>query len=1342
MKNIYAILFTLFLVPLLYAQEPPPMKINQIKVEDGLSQGTVYSILQDSRKFMWFSSYEGLNRYDGHEVKVYRFNPTDSTSLQGSSTIGIVEDKNGDIWVGSEKSLNHYRRQTDDFEPIFAQDESGKIKESINLPFDVDDTHIWYVNNVEGIIKYNFTTKQKQIVTSQFKYKRSTYVNNSTIRTKDGKIWFRLERGIIVIDPEHPENNQWYFSENIKNKLGEPTLIICAFEDAQGVIWLGSRDKIILFYPQSETYETISIGNELGRVVTDIKEDQNGNILIGTEDKGIIFFDKKTKQLQPLQSTFNFPYDQKIYAAATVYTDKEGIIWSNTDPIGINSIVPNFKFFKKFDEKFFEKFDFKSAMIRCFAERTDGKLWIGTYEDGIFLFNPETNEIEKKIVTEKGFDQNHAGTLLLDQNQGLWIGTYNGLYFLENENSEVKKIWNRAYPEKLESSNLFWHIVEAKDGTIIFATDAGIYFLKKGDDKIQILDTLQNIVSGFLFLDEKERVFIPEYFNGFYILDYQDWFQNNSITKREVKHFLPEINVKCFYQKPNENILWVSTNNGLLKIHHQEDWSAIDSIRHYTQVDGLPSNYIYGILEDKEGNLWMSTNRGICKFNPTTEIYNNYSTSSGIQGYEFNSNSFLKATNGEFYFGGTQGFNRFTPSEISKNPNPPLSIELIDFQINGKKATSFGNIGELASLTLQPQQNTFTFKYVAIDYISDGENQYQVLLNGIDEEWQMMGNKNNVRYTKIPPGNYTFQVKAANSDGIWLNEIKTISIKILAPWYQTTLAYLLYISTLGILFYVIYKFRKRRQQLKLELHQKELAAERLQEMDQFKSTFYTNITHEFRTPLTVIQGMSEELRGNIPAKKLIQSNTQKLLQLINQLLDLSKVESGSMPLNLVQSDIINYLNYLIESVHSYAFSKKINLSFYAELEELKMDFDEEKMQSILLNLISNAIKFTPEYGKIMIVGTKIAMEGQPFFKIKISDTGIGISPKMLPFIFDRYFQIKTLDKEGNQGSGIGLALVKELTEMLNGKIEVKSEKARGTTFTLIFPISNQAKMNKLVKPKLSDGFFIDHNNGITKSKIDRVNPVFEKEKDLPHLLVIEDNYDVIQYLNSILNKKYQIVFAKNGAAGIDKALLEIPDIIISDVMMPEKNGFEVCATLKQDERTSHIPIILLTAKATTKDKIEGLQYGADAYLEKPFNKEELFVRLEKLLELRKRLQEHYSNYSFSSTATKSATKEDLFLQKINKIIKEHLNDELFNTPFLCKKIGMSQSQLYRKLKALTGYSIANYIRLCRLQKAHTLLETSDLKINEVAYQCGFSNPSWFTQAFTENFGYSPSELRK
>lgn len=637
-----------------------------------------------------------------------------------------------------------------------------------------------------------------------------------------------------------------------------------------------------------------------------------------------------------------------------------------------------------------------------------------------------------------------------------------------------------------------------------------------------------------------------------------------------------------------------------------------------------------------------------------------------------------------------------------------------------------------SSITLKHDQNDVVLEYVGVQYNSGDRIQYKYKMEGVHQDWQMVGTERTARFNNLKAGSYTFFVNAANADGVWSDTPAFVHIKVLPPWWLTWWMKVIYFVVVLALAYALYAYQLNR---KLE----EQERKRLQELDDVKTKMYTNITHEFRTPLSVIQGVAEQLDGNEQAKEAIQRNSYNLLNLVNQMLDLSKLESGTLPIKMMRGDVINYLSYLTESFKSFSDSKNIKLHFLSEVKFLEMDFDPDKLMKIIVNLLSNAIKFTDDNGDVYVqVNIEKAKNqlskwrGAEVLLIKVKDTGIGIPAEELSNIFERFYQVDDGSTRKGGGTGIGLAYARELIKILNGRIEVESRVGKGTIFSVFLPIRKESTLHmKSATDELIQTFRYG------QRKEERVLDDFVPGVETPLALVVEDNRDVRDYLYNCLNGNFQLVFANDGAEGIDKAVELTPDIIVSDVMMPRKDGFELCATLKKDIRTSHIPIVLLTAKVDIDSRIQGLQHGADAYIAKPFHQKELLVQLSQLLVERRKLQELYSQKFQTATEHKE---EDQFLKNIIQIIETDMEKSI-DMNGLSDALAMSRTQVYRKVKALTGLSPTIYIRRIRLRKSKMLLSTTQLSISEIAYAVGFNEPAFFTRNFKEFYGKSPKEFR-
>ncbi|MBK7406885.1 MAG: response regulator [Saprospirales bacterium] len=720
----------------------------------------------------------------------------------------------------------------------------------------------------------------------------------------------------------------------------------------------------------------------------------------------------------------------------------------------------------------------------------------------------------------------------------------------------------------------------------------------------------------------------------------------------------------------------------------------------------------------------------------------------------------MKSAAGELLFGGINGFNLFDPDSIQDQPLVPPII-ITDFKLFNQSVpvrASAGDTLAYSSPLKQPASHTkeiklsywqddFSFEFAALNYLSPEKNKYKYQLLGNDKNWiETDAARNFANYTNLKPGTYTFRVIGSNNDGVWNKTGASVCIVIAPPWWRTWWAYVVYLLSLGAIGFFLWRNETRRQRMKHDLELKQLQADQLKELDQTKTRLYTNITHEFRTPLTVILGMADQLEKDPKNRlqeglRLIRRNGSHLLALINQLLDLAKLQSNRMVVQLIQGDIVVYLKYIAESFNSMAAAKDLRISTYSDPESIVMDFDRDKIMKIASNLLSNAVKFTPPGGEIIL---RIRLEKEQgsdaeTLVFDVSDTGIGIPPDQLPHIFERFYQADSSNTRKGEGTGIGLALVQELVKLFDGQISVESVQGKGSTFTVQLPIRHTAA--------LETELHIQEMQPLEEAVSERVPLVeggnqFSGNEDWPLMLIVEDNPDVRTFLVGCLDQQYRIVTAENGQIGINKALELVPDIIISDVMMPEKDGFEVCDILKKDTRTSHIPIVMLTARTTVEDRITGLERGADAYMAKPFHQGELIVQLQNLLDSRRRLQERYRNLdSPAEQATPDEKVEDAFLLELRGIIESQMADAGFSIEYLCRKMAMSRMQLHRKIKALTDQSTSLYIRSIRLQRARHLFTTTELNVSEVAYEVGFDDPKYFSRVFSEEFGVAPSDFR-
>jgi len=919
-----------------------------------------------------------------------------------------------------------------------------------------------------------------------------------------------------------------------------------------------------------------------------------------------------------------------------------------------------------------------------------GWIWYGTSMGGIIL---DKNGVQETFQVKDGLADKGQHLFYEDRTGELWSGGVRAITHIKVSDKGEVTFENFFADFEGGAFPLFREIVESPDGAIWAVSDKGLFRIK-GEKLIPWAfpapATPYPIITGSA-IDANDQLWLSTQGEGLW---------------------------QCRFDEKNEPIL----------VHQ---WSS---------KEGLLNDVVLDVHIDKKKRVWAVSQRGICcmQIEAKELQVQCYDESDGWLAAPTSHYQLLESSDNRLWALGSTGVTAFPLYGLPVNPVLPKSfitkVQLFDGKEDlyrfAENKEDEGGLPE--NLRLPFNKNFLRFYFTTTSHTKEKKNKFRFILEGLDPDWNEGSQTRNILYPGLQAGTYTFKVQAANNDGVWEQKMTTFSFTILSPWYQTWWAYTLMFLALSAISYYAYRFRLDRK-----LQQQETF--RLKELDRFKTRFYSNITHEFRTPLTVIQGMTNELAKDLPDQSqkkldLIRKNSRNLLDLVNQVLDLSKLRAGKLEPALVQSDIIVFLKYLVDAHESLAGLKQINLQFQSKQQSLMMDFDPKQLQLVVTNLISNAIKFTPEEGKVWVVVNQIDEVDPPLLDIQVRDNGIGIPAGDIPLIFDRFHQARRM--QDRQGSGIGLALVKELVEFMKGSIRIESELGKGSTFFLSFPIQHNAP---LVTDSTQDHFHIK-----TIPEIRIQAPVEVTKDGLPVLLIIEDSVDVTYYLQVCLEDQYQIVTCANGQEGVERAYELIPDVIISDVMMPKMDGFEVCRRIKTDVRTNHIPIILLTAKATMEDKLLGLDQGADAYLIKPFEKAELLLRLNKLMEIRQTLQKKYSSSLLNSQSSPKGrqTPVDEFMKKIEDAIIQGFQDEEFSVNELAAVVHLSRSHVHRKIKVLTGMSTAIYIRKVRLQKAKELLETTNSSISEIAYQVGFKSPVYFSQVFKETFGESPRKLRK
>jgi signal transduction histidine kinase/CheY-like chemotaxis protein/AraC-like DNA-binding protein len=1069
--------------------------------------------------------------------------------------------------------------------------------------------------------------------------------------------------------------------------------------------------------------------------------------------------------------------------------DRSGLIWVGTSGFGLYRINPNQRRFTH---------QLSGISIRHISVVSAEELFLLSYTND-FWYKQDGRLLGLQLLPDDSSTLDHEN-MLISKSGDYWIrqgssGQGDSKLIRHNPQTKTNKIYDISWHH-----NDFQPMIECQDGAICMAGNNSL---------ITYINPVTNVATSFS-LKNGERIINPNeeeriisYENSTALYEDGDgvlWvgtehgftkFIRPSSTAQSGKSLqitryqnivgdptsLSYNHVTCFLEDPirPDRYLWVCTKGG--GINRMD--KASETFLRYSKKDGLPNNVVYGILADDDGNIWGSTNKGLfCMIankdvasNKQDYFFRNFSKADGLQENEFNTGAYVKLPDGRLLFGGINGYNVFDPKEILTDSYTPNTF-ITNILVNNQKVSTGDETGILEhtiettkSITLTHLQDILTLEFATLDFNAPDQNKYRYQLVGADDTWVEAGNRRSATFLNLQPNDYTFRVQGSNSQGVWSEHIAELQISILPPWWKTWWAYFLYATLILSAIWTYFRFSINRAKLQQQLAFEKREADRVRDLDALKTQLYMNMTHEFRTPLTIILGMAQQVMDNPKehfngGMNMIINNSRNLLNLINKMLNLSKLESGKMSLELVQGDVALFLRNLVESFRSYAAKKEILLHFLPEVDSVMMDFDADKLQQVVSNLISNAFKFTPEGGNIYF---NLRKENSSLV-IRVKDTGRGIPQRDLENVFDRFYQVDNSTTRKHEGSGIGLALSKELVTLMKGTISVQSPpigSKKGSEFMVVLPIYKEGAIeesdlvkNQLAKPvlmKIENEESVTTVNGAmdeSKNTSGTANQQLLEENIKPLILLAEDNEDVAAFVASCLPDDYRLAIAENGQEGLEIAIEIIPDLIISDVMMPVMDGFEFCQKLKSDKRTDHIPVIILTARADMDSKLEGLKLGANAYLPKPFEKNELLLTIKNLFGLRDKLRRHYQNIAglgeqeeVAVDHSETPKPEDEFVIRVREIIEAHIDDFDFNVQQLAKELHLSHSQFGRKLDALTGYSPSRFIRFARLKKAKDLLQNPDLSITAIAYDCGFNDPSYFTRVFKKEFGKTPNDWR-
>ncbi len=1339
-------------------------KVKFERLPTGISQKSVTTITQDAYGFMWFGTRFGLNKFNGVSYEVLE-DDTGRAFAESSYIRDLKVDSKGDIWIATEGAgISKYIYLEDRFITYKHEEDNPQSLSSnnINAIFLDDNRYIWVATASRGLNRLDVINGTVERFWSNVDDPNSLSNNDVTDIEGDhqGNLWIGTWNGINLYD----KTGSRFINYTVKN---QPELIsdkVRKFLKTKQTMWVGCQRGIYTITYDEGKYQFKKIVTDNVEAkrklyqfpVMSIQEDKQGRIWIGTENGGLFIYDPGSKSLEelPLVDPDGAIISNSIWS---MYADELGVMWIGTFNGGVVKVDPFHHRFQHIHNKANQPTEISHNMVSSFESDQPGKLWVATDGGGLNYFDLQTNTVEQ-FYDMSGFGGSNAIVdLLVDRNNDLWIAAWEGgitKRSFKTGKFEVYKV-NSDEPKNGPCGNDIFDIMEDhrgnvwigafRDGVSVFDRKNNRFIHLPVEEETRLSIPGRRIIS--LQEDSKQNIWIGTQGHGVFKLRVNDEYQ---ITQLKTYELIEEDNtslghnIALFVFEDSKGNIWLGTEGGGLNLYDESK----DSFTRFTTKDGLPSNLIYSMQEDSSGKLWLSTNNGLCKFDSETMTVQIFDEADGIQSSEFITRSSYRNKAGELFFGGVNGFNRFYPEVLVQNEHIPR-VYVTKFNLHGKELVhEFGALQQTKKITLDHDENDFSLEYAVLNYAQSQKNKYAYMLEGYDEDWIFTDQYLPVSYTNVPPGRYTFNIKGSNNNDIWNQQGASITIFIKKPWWATYAAFACYGAL--VIFGLIWVYRGivKRERLKKNLEIEHLELNKLMELDEMKSRFFANISHEFRTPLTLILGPLKSLingtyKGEPKSQyRIMQRNAERLLRLINQLLDLSKLESGNMKLQASQQDAVRFLKPIAHAFTSYAEKQYIDYKCEFPAHDIPMYFEKDKLEKIVVNLLSNAFKYTAEFGK---VNFKVAAT-ESHLVLEIEDTGVGIADDQLELIFNRFYQIT--DDKKQKGTGIGLALTKELVELHKGNIEVESQLGKGTCFTVKLPLGDNhlaedEKTYGSEEKNLVDGAIsIGMNPTSLLNAQEEIGVPKEEDDDLPIILIAEDNEDMRTFISEHLVTNYKILEAKDGREALSLAREHIPDVIVSDIMMPELNGYELCEKIKNDSKTCHIPIILLTAKASNESAEKGFEIGADYYVTKPFNPKLLELRIKNILKTREGLKSQLFNQEtidLEPKEVKLASKDQEFLKKLMAFIEDNIDNSELNVDHICKEIGLSRTQLYRKLKGLVGQSANEFIRSLRLKRAAQLLKQNEMTIAEVTYQVGFNDLQYFRFCFKKQFGVNPSE---
>lgn len=1355
-------IFTLaFSTMSLFAQEGT-VSFDHITIKKGLSDGRVDCILQDSYGFLWFGTQDGLNRYDGYNCTVFDHDVFDSTSISSNWIRCIYEDQDRRLWIGTEGGgLNLFDPKTEKFKR-WMHEPGNPLSLNDNFVRTIvedGDGSLWIGTRI-GLLE--FDRDHEIFLPFHFKPADSTsslFNENVTELFEDSQedLWIGTSENIYLYDKKQAR------LLNLTADLPADR-VSAIFEDGYRHVWVGSRynglrrfdrnTNALTRFRQREDDPHSLISNEINAIF----EDREENLWIGTMHGGLNLFDRRTEAFSHFMHDPRDPSSLSSNSVRSIYQDRSGILWIGMDGSGVDSYVRHKHKFQLYGSRMGDAVDFGNNTILSLFEDIEGVLWIGTEGSGLVQFSRKDDAYAVfRTDAENPYSiSNDQVTCIFEDREGvLWVGTKEGLNKFHKQGGIFHRYYMRTTPI---TGNNFINVIHGdQSGNLLLGTNAGVNSFNKETGEFTPWnysdnDLLNDETVVTLWVDESGSVWIGYLRSGLVRYDPRTGAYTHFRSDPEDPNSLSNNFVQFIYEDEARRV-WIATRKGLNR--YDPDRRGFER---FTKANGLPSNVIVGILEDDAANLWLSTTNGLSKFDVEERTFTNYNVDDGLQGNQFWIRSCFKSQSGELFFGGNNGFNSFYPQVVEKLANlhiPQVVITNVSVLNRPLQRSVYAFSSGEDTVHFSSKENQVAFEFAALDFTRPEKNQFAYMLEGFENDWIYAGTRRQVSYMNLHPGHYTFRVRGSNVDGVWNEEGTSLSIFIPRPFWKTAWAYALYaVCALGLVYginaYVLGLIRVKHD-LKIERMEKE----KVKEINQFKIQFFTDVAHEFKTPLTLIQAPLEDILASLKrgdpfddAIRLMHRNVKYLLRLVQQLLCFRQAEQGWMGLEVSKGDLVQYTKEIFTMFVERARKHQIDYRFHSDSDLIAGWFDWEKLEEILVNLIDNAFKYTHDRGKITLTLTDAQPEddGNPCVAVEVADTGAGIPPDQISHIFERFYQSREEHHWNKASSGLGLCLVKKLVELHHGNITVESREGQGSRFIVRLPLAKEQFDENEIITHISETSH--YRSLMTLSQEDTVSSPEgassdgEDRADRPLVLIVEDDAELCTYMRKALSRNFAVAVAKDGEEGIEKAKKMNPNIIISDVMMPRKDGFELCRELKNDITASHIPIVILTAKSEIECKIEGIETGADDYIEKPFHFRFLEARIRNLLNSRERLRERYrKEFIMEPKDVDVISTDEKFLKSIVAFIENRLDDPDLCVNDLTKEVGLSRSMLFRKLHELTDITPNELIKMIRFQKASQLLHKSDLTVGEIAYRVGFRYPKYFSTSFQQYYGMTPSQYR-